>query len=505
MAKTLTIRSIIAIVLLVLAVLIVIVGAAGIYGIHSTNDALSNASGNVPTLEAILQQQELLARASLNAQTAAALGEPSSGSSLMSMQSFISQSNRAWETYSGFPAEEDERRIAARVANARDTLIKSGFDPFAAALHSSDKNRAQNIAFAVIPKLYSELSSATAELSRFQAQDSLRLVSEGESHERTTMAFAIALTVISMVCAISAWSILKRAISNPLSAIVAHFTAIEAGDLTVKIVASRDDELGHLMLSLGKMQKNLRQTVTKIRESAERVVHAAAEIAAGNNDLSKRTEQQAGALEETASSLEELTMTVKQNAESTREATELADLVAGSADLGAEAVKQLTGTMSELKDGSGKIAEIIAIIEGIAFQTNILALNAAVEAARAGEQGRGFAVVATEVRSLAQRSGAAAKEIKALISASLLLVDEGAAQGVSAMERVDRMLAGIARVAALLDQVSAASRDQARGIEQVTTAVFHMDEMTQMNAGLVEEASSASDSMKDEAVRMRQG
>jgi methyl-accepting chemotaxis protein len=178
--------------------------------------------------------------------------------------------------------------------------------------------------------------------------------------------------------------------------------------------------------------------------------------------------------------------------------------VTDTASEGANAVKRLVGTMSELKDGSGKIGEITAIIEGIAFQTNILALNAAVEAARAGEQGRGFAVVATEVRALAQRSGTAAKEIKALIHASVARVDNGAAQAVNAAERMDHMLAAIARVTALLGAIAAASQEQARGIEQVTTAVSHMDEVTQQNAALVEEAAAASGSMNEQAVRMRE-
>jgi len=296
---------------------------------------------------------------------------------------------------------------------------------------------------------------------------------------------------------------LRNAIAKPLATATDHFRAIEAGDLTTRIVIGREDELGALLGNLAQMQSSLRKTVLIIREGVDLVADAAGEIASGNMDLSKRTEQQAASLEETAASMEELSATVKHNAANTLEAASLAKIVSDTAELGAHSVKRVIETMTDLKAESGKIADITAIIEGIAFQTNILALNAAVEAARAGEQGRGFAVVATEVRSLAQRSGTAAKEIKELITGSVTRVSEGAAQAAEAGDRMDETLGAVHRVASLIGEISSASQEQARGIEQVTTAVAHMDEVTQQNAALVEEATAASGSMEEQASKMR--
>jgi methyl-accepting chemotaxis protein-1 (serine sensor receptor) len=278
---------------------------------------------------------------------------------------------------------------------------------------------------------------------------------------------------------------------------------MEGGDLTTRIVVEREDELGALLRSLEKMQGSLHRTVSTVRSGVDRVADVAGEIAAGNNDLSRRTEQQAASLEQTAASMEELSATVKHNAANTLEASTLTQTVNQTAAQGAAAVQRVVETMNTLKEASGKIADITAIIESIAFQTNILALNAAVEAARAGEQGRGFAVVATEVRALAQRSGTAAREIKDLINRSVSSVLDGAGQAADAGDQMNRTLAALHRVTTLIDEIASASQEQSRGIEQVTTAVSHMDEVTQQNASLVEQAASASASMEAEAARMR--
>lgn len=497
------IRTLLAVTLFALALLLAIIGVAGMYGIHATNDALTSASENVPTVIAVLAQQEDIARARLQLDRMTAGRDLSNGTTLASATALIRESDRAWASYTAFPAGDDEKRLAADVARARNDLLNNGIEPLISALKSSDAQSSSALAYVTLPKLYATFSDATAKLSQFQAEDSARLVQEGIAWERTTMLLTISVTVVGMLCAVASWLILRNAISKPLAAATEHFGAIEAGNLTSQIAIARDDELGGLLRSLARMQASLRETVMTIRTGVDNVADAADEIASGNGDLSKRTEEQAASLEETAASMEELTATVKQTADNTREASNLARVVSDAAGGTADAVKRLADTMSELRLGSSEIAEITAIIEGIAFQTNILALNAAVEAARAGEQGRGFAVVATEVRALAQRSGKAAKAIKDLIGASVARVKDGATQAVDAAEQMDQMLVAMDRVAVLLGQIATASQEQARGIEQVNTAVSHMDEVTQQNAALVEEAAAASESMKEQASRIR--
>ena len=404
------IRTLLAATLLALALILAVIGVAGIYGIHSTNDALASASENVPTVIAVLAQQEDIARARLQLDRVTAGQAVASATTLASATALISESDRAWTSYTAFPAGDDEKRLAADVARARDDLLNKGIEPLMSALKSSDTQSSNALAYVAIPKLYATFSNATESLSQFQAEDSARLVEEGIAREQKTMLLTISVTLLGVLCAVASWVILRNAISKPLAAATEHFGAIEAGNLASRIVVARDDELGGLLRSLARMQGSLRDTVMTIRTGVDHVADAADEIASGNGDLSKRTEEQAASLEETAASMEELTATVKQTADNTREASNLARVVSDAAGGTADAVKRLADTMSELRLRSSEIAEITAIIEGIAFQTNILALNAAVEAARAGEQGRGFAVVATEVRALAQRSGKAARK-----------------------------------------------------------------------------------------------
>ncbi|WP_438332346.1 methyl-accepting chemotaxis protein [Burkholderia pseudomallei] len=278
---------------------------------------------------------------------------------------------------------------------------------------------------------------------------------------------------------------------------------IAAGDLT-RPVAVRAGDGTSMMAAMRDMQGRLRSTIGGIRRAAESIAAASHEIASGNHDLSQRTEQQAASLEETAASMEELTATVKQNAENARQASGLANNASEIALKGNDVVSRVIGTMGEINDSSRKIADIIGVIDGIAFQTNILALNAAVEAARAGEQGRGFAVVAGEVRSLAQRSATAAKEIKQLIDASVERVNNGSALVGQAGETMTEILQAVRRVTDIMGEIAAASEEQSSGISQVGRAVTQMDEMTQQNAALVEEAAAAASSLQEQAARLRE-
>jgi aerotaxis receptor len=279
---------------------------------------------------------------------------------------------------------------------------------------------------------------------------------------------------------------------------------MSSGDLTGKIEAGGVAELASLMQSLRVLQINTKWLVGQIKEATDQVNVGASEIASGNADLSGRTESQASSLEETASSMEELTSTVKQNAEHARHANQLVISTADIASNGGLIVGKVVETMASIKQSSRKIADIIGVIDGIAFQTNILALNAAVEAARAGEQGRGFAVVASEVRNLAQRSAGAAKEIKALIEDSVSKVEVGGKLVDETGEAMDDIVTSVQLVTDIVSGIAEASREQSAGIEQVNQAIGQMDEITQQNAAMVEQAAAASESMKEQAVKLSQ-
>ena len=341
-----------------------------------------------------------------------------------------------------------------------------------------------------------ELESVAANMQRFaNAKDAAEVAANAQGGRHLLMGAAAAGALLGMFLA--AWTI--SSVLRPVRKARVVATRVAEGDLTVQLGAREIGETGYLLQAVTRMTDNLRSLLGEVYAGAHTVSHASAQLARGNLNLSQRTEEQAGMLEETASALEELTSTVAQNAESARQASQLAVDAAEVAQKGGKVVDQMLSTMDEISDSSKKIAEFIGLIDGIAFQTNILALNAAVEAARAGEQGRGFAVVAGEVRNLAHRSAAAAKEIKALIGDSAQKVQAGASLADDAGHTMVEMVISSKKVSDLMAEIAAATREQSSGIGQVNTALEQMDRVVQQNAALVEEATAETDAMKEQA------
>ncbi|MEA5098725.1 MAG: methyl-accepting chemotaxis protein, partial [Burkholderiaceae bacterium] len=316
---------------------------------------------------------------------------------------------------------------------------------------------------------------------------------------KMTWILTIGGLVAVLALSILLYLLIRNQVSRPLADAVRAAGEIGKGDLTVRLETTRTDEIGRLAIAMDGISQGLANVVWNVRRGTETIASASKEIAAGNQDLSSRTEEQASSLEETASSMEQLTSTVRQNADNAQQANNLAESASDVAVKGGEVVSQVVDTMNEINTSSHKIADIIGVIDGIAFQTNILALNAAVEAARAGEQGRGFAVVATEVRSLAQRSAEAAREIKALIDDSVGKVEVGSKLVEQAGTTMQEVVASIRRVNDIMHEITAASREQTEGIEQVNQAITQMDQVTQQNAALVEEAAAAAEALQNQS------
>ena len=339
-------------------------------------------------------------------------------------------------------------------------------------------------------------------LTDIEKQLSRRAYEEAQaSFEMFRMAL-IGAAAAAVALGLFASLLISRSVTEPIAQAVQSARRVAQGDLSENIETTRRDEAGELLQALAQMQGALRQLVGQVRTATENITSASTEIASGNLDLSTRTEQAASNLQQTASSMEQLTGTVRQSADAARQANQLASSASSVASRGGQVVSQVVSTMDEINTASKKIADIIGVIDGIAFQTNILALNAAVEAARAGEQGRGFAVVAGEVRNLAQRSAQAAKEIKTLIGASVEKVESGARLVQNAGSTMTEIVASVQRVTDIIGEITAATAEQSSGIGQVNTAVTQLDQMTQQNAALVEESAAAAESLKAQAYKL---
>ncbi|MDY0746823.1 methyl-accepting chemotaxis protein [Paucibacter sp. R3-3] len=327
-------------------------------------------------------------------------------------------------------------------------------------------------------------------------------LAEVQAAERRASRTQLALTVLAALAGLAFAAAVVRSIVRPLREAVEMSTAIAAGDLTVDVASQRRDELGQMLRSMQTMVARLRSIVNEVRSGVDAVGTASSQIAIGNVNLSQRTEEQAGSLQQTAASMEQLTSTVQQNADSAAEVSRIATGAAEAALHGGEAMREVVDTMNGIQTGAQRIAEIATVIDGIAFQTNILALNAAIEAARAGPQGRGFAVVAGEVRALAHRSAAAAKDIKGLIDVSVADAASGSERVRQAASAIERIVQQVQSVNGLIQEISTASHEQARGVSEVGVAISQLDTMTQQNAALVEESTAATESMAEMSVRL---
>lgn len=410
--------------------------------------------------------------------------------------------NKAWNHY--YPdgvSSEKEREFADRIRTALSQFKASteqAITAFGAGNYDSAAQQVEKGAESGVT-----LTETLNQDSALNLSEARRFIEDSEATFKTILWIAIVLLGAGVAVALGASTYLLRAISKPLDQAVGVANNIANGRLENRVVVDSTGEFGQLLEALKTMDEQLGNTVRGIKTSTESVTVASREIASGNTDLSARTEQQAASLEETAASMTQLTETVKQNADNARQANALAIGATEMADSGNDSVQAMVGTIGQISSSSTKISEITGVIEGIAFQTNILALNAAVEAARAGEQGRGFAVVASEVRSLAQRSATAAKEIKELISSSVATIQGGATQAAEVSATMGQVKQAIKQVSDIVGEIAAASEEQSRGIEQVNQAVGQMDEVTQQNAALVEEAAAAAQPLEEQATRLK--
>ena len=502
--RNLTIRARIGLTMAFLAVLLGVTGVLGLHGMTRSNDSTREIYTNqMPSAVDVAMAEMFAARERLALDRAALLaGTPDSAAAIERSRAMRTQSDAWWQKYLALPRDADEDRLAQDVA-ARRKVLQSSCDAFASAVAAGDHDRIGDGAKQLQAR-YTELATAGEALRSAQFTNAQARFDQAESVFETMRALSVVVLLAGIGAAVLSWLTLSRAIGRPIADALSHFDAIAAGDLRRPIVVNRRDEMGQMLEGLARMQRGLVDTVRTVRGGSESIATAARQIAAGNIDLSSRTEEQAAALQETASSMEQLTGTVKQNADNARQASSLAANASEIANKGNTVVGQVVGTMGEINDSSAKIADIIAIIEGIAFQTNILALNAAVEAARAGEEGRGFAVVAGEVRSLAQRSSSAAKEIKALIDASVERIRTGSTLVDEAGRTMSDVISAVQRVTDIMGEIAAASEEQSGGIDQVARAVTQMDEVTQQNAALVEEAAAAAQSLEEQAARLRE-
>ncbi|ALS61673.1 methyl-accepting chemotaxis protein [Pandoraea norimbergensis] len=504
MLKNWTIRWRLRLAVAGLATLVVVVGGLTLAGLRETVGSLREVYNKELASTRLLGEAEI----QIGRARAVVLRAPQAPTADLKADdikkgtTYWGESEKAWQAYLALPADADEQRLAAQVTSARQalkeafTLVQNGI--------SAGQTDVYYEQAAVLGKRYTSYVNANESLKQLYDARAKTSFESAESAYDRQLVLTLCAIGFAIIAAFLTARALNRAITRPLDDVLEHFQEIADGNLRRAVQITSTDEMGRLLEALAAMKAQLGDTVARVRKSGEAIAASAREIAAGNLDLSSRTEQQAASLEETAASMEQLTGTVRQNMEHAHQANQLARQASEQTSAGDSAMAQVTDTMRQIDAGSAKIREIIALIDGIAFQTNILALNAAVEAARAGEQGRGFAVVANEVRTLAQRSASAARDIKTLIETSAERSAAGSRIVGEAGAAMQEIAGSVRRVTDIMAEISAASEEQTTGIDQVARAVTQMDEVTQQNAALVEQASAAAQSLAEQAESLKQ-
>lgn len=495
----LTIASRLGLAMAFLGLLLVGTGLFGLAGITQSNAANQQIySVQMPKSIAVGEMTIMVGRQRTSLDRAAVNpGSEDATRMYAKEQEVRAAADKAWQDYLALPRDAAEEKLAAKVTSEYQAT-EHELDKFREATVRGDREEILKLMFSV-GKIYTVMQNAANELKGYQFQQAKSSFEKAEASYENFRLGSLGAMLIGVLAAVVSWYVLRRAVLTPVEEAIGHFGHIASGDLSHKISVRTGDEMGRMMRGLVNMQESLTRMVLSIRDGSSTIALATRQIAAGNADLSARTESQAAALEETVASTGELSNTVTQNAQDAQRASELSSSASEVARRGHDVVTQVVTTMTDISKSSSAISEISSIIEGIAFQTNILALNAAVEAARAGEQGRGFAVVASEVRTLAQRSSTAAKEIKDLISNSTARIQQGSTLVQQAGGTMSELIEAVSRVNTITEKISAASREQSHGLHQVNMAITDMDRATQQNAALVEEAAAAARSLEDQA------
>ncbi|MYM82225.1 HAMP domain-containing protein [Duganella sp. FT50W] len=490
----------------VVLVLMALIAVTAISRINRINDATANIMEDryvkVRLTKEIYDEVNVQARLLRNAVIGAK--DPAEvTSSLGRMEDSVQKNRERLDKFKSLISTSKGQEVFAKLMEAR-AAYAAARDKAAQMLRDGRAEAAGSFVLKELRPPQNAFLAALADMIKFQESLMQESGAQAASDGKTAILFTLVLSMVALIASVVIGWLLTRSITRPVNQALQLAQTVAAGDLTAQVPTAAKDEIGQLLTALAAMNDSLKQIVGEVRTGTNEIATATTEVANGNMDLSARTEQQASALEETASSMEELTSTVRQNGDNARQANQLAQSAAEVALKGGDVVSQVVVTMDSINTSASKIVDIISVIDGIAFQTNILALNAAVEAARAGEQGRGFAVVASEVRNLAQRSASAAKEIKELISDSVNKVEAGNELVGSAGTTMGEVVDSVQRLASLIGEITAASREQEVGIEQINEAVTSMDTVTQQNAALVEEAAAATGALQDQAARLAQ-
>jgi methyl-accepting chemotaxis protein-1 (serine sensor receptor) len=502
--KKLTVKARLVIVITFLLAALLVVGVMGLFGMNKANEGLRTvyedrtvALGQVADVQALILDERLQLSLAILDPTEAEIRRQTA-----LVEKHIEDAGEIWSAYAATSMTPEEKVLSNKFEADHGRFVVEGLMPVITLLREGRSDAARVVNEQKLDELYAPVRDEIAALSKLQEDESKAEYEKAQSRYDSIRNLTIGLTLSATLIASLIGFVVTRSITRQIGGEPDYASdvvrQVAEGNLTVQVHVSSGDTTS-LLAALKGMVNRLSELVGDVRNTTESITTASQEIAQGNADLSQRTEEQASSLEETASSMEELTSTVRQNAENARQANQLASNASDIAVKGGQVVGDVVHTMASISESSRKIVDIISVIEGIAFQTNILALNAAVEAARAGEQGRGFAVVAGEVRNLAQRSAAAAKEIKTLIDDSVGKVDAGSRQVDQAGATMTEIVQAVKRVTDIMAEIAAASNEQGAGIEQVNGAITQMDEVTQQNAALVEEAAAAAEAMQEQA------